>query len=350
MSWLCGRYIRLMLFLMYLVCSPNMDISCSFLGFDKPVLRICLLGMWTYDIDDLGVVGRVLGKHFRLVEDGTNYDLILRSVFSSVRMPLRRSAVHVFWVGEPMTTSPRGVDLALGFDYDAAPNYMRFPIYYNSEWAKNIRPDYVRPKFKGPKKFAAFLFSNRGDRMPGNFDGAKARNKFFDILSTYKRVDSGGIVFNNVGGIVPRKQTLSWLSQYKFVIAFENKTYPGYLTEKLFQAYYAGAIPIWYGDRGALRDINEKAIIYAGDFKSLEDLAKYVEKVDKNPELYEKIWREPLINDSGRSYAVQEMELEKRLLAALERKGVIQITPKGIVMRRRGGRQMMLAANAKVSR
>ena len=38
------------------------------------------------------------------------------------------------------------------------------------------------------------------------------------------------------------------LAQYKFMICFENKFRPHYLTEKLFNAFYAGVLPISWGD------------------------------------------------------------------------------------------------------
>ncbi|MFD2145597.1 glycosyltransferase family 10 domain-containing protein [Mucilaginibacter antarcticus] len=39
-----------------------------------------------------------------------------------------------------------------------------------------------------------------------------------------------------------------FLSDYKFTIAFENDIYPGYQTEKLYDAMKANSIPIYCGD------------------------------------------------------------------------------------------------------
>lgn len=84
------------------------------------------------------------------------------------------------------------------------------------------------------------------------------RERFFDKLSTYKRVDSGGKWRNNIGGLLDlqydnKKDDMldikqKWLEGYKFNICFENSSYLGYLTEKLFDAYNAGCIPIYWGD------------------------------------------------------------------------------------------------------
>ncbi|WP_281650799.1 glycosyltransferase family 10 [Helicobacter bilis] len=72
------------------------------------------------------------------------------------------------------------------------------------------------------------------------------RDMFFEALSKYKRVDSGGRWKNNIGGNVDDK--IEWLKSYKFNLCFENSSYPGYLTEKLFDAFLAGCVPIYWGD------------------------------------------------------------------------------------------------------
>ena len=62
------------------------------------------------------------------------------------------------------------------------------------------------------RKFCAFVVSN------SNANGI--RRDFFETLSEYKKVDSGGRYLNNVGGAV--KDKIEFCSQHKFTIAFEN--------------------------------------------------------------------------------------------------------------------------------
>lgn len=58
----------------------------------------------------------------------------------------------------------------------------------------------------------------------------------------------------------------NWVSNYKFNIAFENTLKTGYLTEKPFDAFWAGSIPIFYGDRATFnRDfILDQSLIFTG--------------------------------------------------------------------------------------
>ena len=62
---------------------------------------------------------------------------------------------------------------------------------------------------------------------------------FFQRLSRRKRVDSGGRAFNNIGGPIPAGSPakLDFLRAYKFNLAFENASLPGYTTEKIVEAY-----------------------------------------------------------------------------------------------------------------
>jgi hypothetical protein len=92
-------------------------------------------------------------------------------------------------------------------------------------------------------------------------DGIVARDRIFHKLSSYKTVESGGEHLNNIGIIVYRDEAELWLSKCKFTIVYENQSYDGYITEKVFQAYFTATIPIYYGDKTAVSDINKKAII-----------------------------------------------------------------------------------------
>ena len=83
--------------------------------------------------------------------------------------------------------------------------------------------------------FCNFVCRRRG--LPGH----ERRERFFEKLSRYKRVDSGGGALNNVGGPVADK--LGFIANYKFTIAFENRSRPGYVTEKIFEPLQAGGVP-----------------------------------------------------------------------------------------------------------
>ena len=72
---------------------------------------------------------------------------------------------------------------------------------------------------------------------------------------------------------------LEVLSKYRFSLCFENMPMTGYVTEKLFDCFYAGTVPIYWG----APDINElvpsDAYIDMRKFHSLEDMFDRVQKL-----------------------------------------------------------------------
>lgn len=109
-------------------------------------------------------------------------------------------------------------------------------------------------------KFACFIVSNGACKM---------RNKFFEMLSKVKRVDSLGRFMRNapVDFILPdrvkdRESYLRVIGQYKFIITFENVSLPYYSTEKIYNAFAAGTVPIYWGDPHITEQYNPDAFIH----------------------------------------------------------------------------------------
>jgi alpha(1,3/1,4) fucosyltransferase len=141
------------------------------------------------------------------------------------------------------------------------PRYMRFArwgddshlIQQDKDW-----PAVLRSK----TRFCAFLYS-----QPCAY-----REAFFRALSRYKSIDAPGRSMNNMPSIDPVpgqdlwKNKIDFLRAYKFVIAFENSSTPGYNTEKLTHAIEADCVPIYWGDSEIGRSFNVKRFINAHDF------------------------------------------------------------------------------------
>jgi len=119
-------------------------------------------------------------------------------------------------------------------------------------------PDYNADKILASKtKFCNFLYSNK---IP-------YREAFFKRLSEYKRVDAPGASMNNMPGIDSIYKGDRWeakrsfLSTYKFTIAFESDIFPGYQTEKLYDAMRADSLPIYCGDPSIGNTFNTKSFV-----------------------------------------------------------------------------------------
>lgn len=114
----------------------------------------------------------------------------------------------------------------------------------------------------GKKFFCNFLYSHH----------VFYREEFFRQLSKYKKVDAPGKSMKNMqtideiykGDIWERKR--QFLADYKFTIAFENYAYPGYQTEKLYDAMLTNSIPIYFGDPFIGEIFNTASFINASEY------------------------------------------------------------------------------------
>ncbi len=69
------------------------------------------------------------------------------------------------------------------------------------------------------------------------------------------------------------------LSRYKFVIAYENTAYPGYVTEKVIDAMVAGSVPVYMGAPDVGDQLPAEAFIDARTFETPEAIAACMEQM-----------------------------------------------------------------------
>ena len=81
---------------------------------------------------------------------------------------------------------------------------------------------------------------------------------------------------------------------YRFVLCFENDVYPGYVTEKPFEAWATGAVPLWRGSDAA-GYLNRSALINASEFPDLQSFAEVVAAVDGDEQRWVAMAAEPIL-------------------------------------------------------
>jgi hypothetical protein len=57
-------------------------------------------------------------------------------------------------------------------------------------------------------------------------------------------------------------EAVSLLLPFKFALVFENAIAPGYVTEKIVNAFLAGAVPIYWGDHAVLEIFDRRAFVF----------------------------------------------------------------------------------------
>lgn len=202
--------------------------------------------------------------------------------------------IRIFYTGECITPDFNQCDYAIGFDrLDFDDRYVRIPLYMLFQYKKDYLQLQERRAFdtdflKQKTGFCNFVYSN--------CFAQDLRTQVFELLSKYKRVDSGGRYKNNIGGAVKDKKEFQ--KKYKFSIAFENTSHNGYATEKITEAFVAGTIPIYYGDPKIAEDFDERAFVNCHRYNSLEDVVERVKEIDQDNNLFMQMINVPPVKTS----------------------------------------------------
>ena len=251
---------------------------------NKPVKRIAVVDSQKDFVKD--VLRFVESRYDFIFTQEENADYVFHSIDGYD--VLKYSGVRIFVSGENVTPNFAISDYAMTFErLSFSDRYIWLPLIklYQDDYSVLTKPR-VAPEsvIQNKTDFCAYVMSNTSN-------SAKERELIFDLLSDYKKVNSGGLWKNNVGGRVPDK--LSFQSKHKFVIAFENYSYSGYLTEKFSQAAVANAIPIYWGTPDIEKIFNPKAFINCHNFQFLEDVIEKVKEIDQDDNLYRQMLAEP---------------------------------------------------------
>lgn len=232
---------------------------------------------------------KILRKNFGDVMECDTPDFLFYSVFGYEH--LKYDCVRIFWTGENLIPDFNICDYGIGFAYmEYEDRYLRAPLYlfYQQDYERAKKKHLLSDlEIRNKTKFCNFVYSNN--------KATSDRARLFNLLTEYKKVDSGGRYMNNIGGPVEDKYVFQ--KEYKFSIAFENCSSNGYVTEKLIQAFAASTIPIYWGDKTVIDTFNDKAFINCHNFDSLEDVVAEVVRIDQDDELFlsyltKPIWKE----------------------------------------------------------
>src|SRR5260221_14570616 len=265
----------------------------------RRTIKIDFADFWVGFIKGDNFFEKLHSRHYH-VEISNDPDIIFYSCYG--RNYLNYNCVRIFYSAENIRPDFTGCDYALTFDLNNDDRHYRLPLYgiYYQGYVNDFSLDPLlnplsrneaEKRWENKKKFCCMVVSN---------GKAKKRIDFFKKLSKFKQVDSGGRYLNNIGtGIGDTvMDKLNFIGQYKFVIAFENSSYPGYTTEKILEPFFADCIPIYWGNPLIEKDFNKKRFINFNDFANEDDLIQFMLEVDKNNSLAVDILTEPVFPEN----------------------------------------------------
>ncbi len=209
--------------------------------------------------------------------DSSEPDFIIFGPYGN-NIPPQGNYVRIGYYCENFVPDISICDWAFGIPYE---DEVKHPKYMRIQWhgfepsllvKKNIDIEKIIPQ---KTKFCNFVYSNK----------VPFREFFFKSLSKYKHIDAPGKSMNNMPSIDNNQEGDIWarkrkfLSEYKFTIAFENYSYPGYNTEKLLDPMTVNSLPIYCGNIHIDRQFNTKSFVNSHEYLTINNspMIKFLE-------------------------------------------------------------------------
>jgi len=212
----------------------------------------------------------------------------------------RANCIKIFYTGENERPSAYDCHYSISFDHNEGTNF-RLPLYALYDYDNHFRNTPNTSTVNRTEADLDFLFSKNAEFCSFIVKNGACdyRNYWFHRLSQYKRVQSGGPLFNNIGYILPRGEDsvaakMKFLDYHKFNLCFENSSYPGYVTEKLYDALCAKTIPIYWGSPTVPLDFNPKAFLTRHDYDNDDLFFEAIKLIDQNDDLYREMYLQPM--------------------------------------------------------
>lgn len=247
--------------------------------------------------------------------------------FDRFRKMAGTALLKVAFLGEALEPDFNIFDYVVGFSnkYEGNTRYIRIlpPLDFYRGFVQDISNPVRTPAealalLDGKKAFCNFLYSNS--------KAHPMRDRLFYELSRYKRVDSLGKHLNNVevpgtGFRGHSAECVGLKSGYKFSIASENASFPGYTSEKLYTSLAAHTVPVYWGNPDVKEDFNPESFLNAGDYASMDALLEKIREIDGNDALWAEMvsapWRTA---EQVRRQEIRAMEYRRAITSILEGK------------------------------
>lgn len=262
----------------------------------KETIKIWYADFWP-EWNDENFIQPILEKHYNVILDSSNPDVLFHSIFNSQREAQTYNCKKILFLGENYRPSQFKTNYSISFRPHSDTNF-RLPLWQafilnNPGYLTSLNFRKSHHKFD---HFAAFTVSNPGNQL---------RNAHYDQLREYKPIKSYGKVrtndlklqkFSNGKYWRDAKDVFFSNNTHKFTMAYENSSSPHYCTEKLMDAFLAGSVPIYWGDPAAKEDFNSQAFINVMDHGS--DWLDVIKKIDNDHVWFDEMYSQPIMTET----------------------------------------------------
>ena len=247
------------------------------------------------------LIYKLLSQHYN-IEFSEEPDYLFSGGRGNDHWKSPSKCVKIVTIGENVVPDFNAFDYAIGFDYLSFPDrYCRIPLYVfydNYELLKKKHNQEISfsDDFLLNRAFCSMVVSN-------NIHASPMRETFFHELSKYKPVSSGGRFMNNIGKPNGVEDKETFCKGFKFNIAFENSSSPGYTTEKILQPLSWGVMPIYWGNPYIEQEFSSDCFIHVKDEKDIKASIEKIVALDNDDMSYLKsINTPPFATDKQLSY------------------------------------------------
>ncbi|MDD3413825.1 MAG: glycosyltransferase family 10 [Lachnospiraceae bacterium] len=258
------------------------------------IINLKFMDFWSgFDTHNNFITDIIKQKYFLNFTDNPNF--IIYSAFGNEHLKYI-NCVKIFFTGENIVPNFNECDYAIGMHHISFEDrYVRLIGHEYLDRIENYTRESLNLNKLFDRKFCSFVYHNETDGT-----GSKYRKDFCEKLMEYQKIDCPGKVLHNIdtkelSAHVSNDSANSkekFISNYKFNIAMENTVCSGYTTEKLFQAFFSGTIPIYHGNPNIEVDFNSKAFINCHNYKSKQDIIDKIIEIDNNEEIYKQMLME----------------------------------------------------------
>ena len=199
----------------------------------------------------------------------------------------REDAIKILYTGENYCPDFNNCDYALSFEYlDYGDRHFRFPLYllYPDIHKLVERPQLTIDDLRKRQHFCNFIYSN-GNAEP-------ERDAFFHALNERLPVMSAGKHLRNTRSIDEAHPATDmnfrkrkYMEDFRFSLAFENSAHPGYVTEKIADAFIARTLPVYWGDPRIADEFNKDSFVDVRSFASRKDAVDHILALNQDDDL-----------------------------------------------------------------
>jgi len=211
------------------------------------------------------------------------------------------------------------IDFSIGFDYFDDPRYFRFPY-----WIFYILGGGFTDK--------ELIDAVKHMRYPAT--SYKERPLFSSLISSHDRWESRTAISNQISSISPinfagafrhnddslwnefHNNKIDYLRQFRFNICPENTNAYGYVTEKIYEALYAGCVPVYWGSNNCPDEevLNRDAIILFDPNSDNKDVINFIQDLESHPSHYDEFSRLPRLLPDAEDYYIDILYKFKKKL------------------------------------